>query len=852
MNKRIFSLLLVLVSATAGIYFRFYPKLLPYYDILASQEVHDAEWTSIQKSIQEKYPQLPVSSQLRITNEVFKERLKTGKPEIDNKIAARSQSLKSHFRDEKGHIYVDGIDSYYFLRFLKNFLKTGDIGVKVVNGVGYDDLVFSPVDPVTKKNVHLWLGLIFYKTAHFFNKDIPLEEAVFYLPLFLSVVLALFSFYVARELGANDLGAFFASIAINLSPFLLERGVGEWFRTDIYNVLFPLLVFGTFLFAFGEKRWSRRIFFITLSGILLSCYASTWKGWWFIFDIMLLSGFLYILNQKMSQRETEVSPGVFKDHVLFLLFFFAVSTIFIILLNGISVWKDFIAEPLRLSSILKLAPVNAWPNVYWTVAELAPLKPFQVANLLGGNFVFFGGMIGLLYICLFEKGLRDERIGFGLFCVVFWIIAIFYTAMTAMRFTLLLIPPVGLAFGLVISKLYTFIDELSRKYLNKYRAQWVRAGGVFVFSIYLVSTTMTAHNKALGSMPMMDDHWHHALMKIKNETPKEAIIDSWWDYGHWFKGVAERRVLFDGMTQNTPYAYWIASTLLTDDEEEAIGILRMINTADNKVADFLEQKEKWDAAKAVEIIKKVVRMDEKSAQDYLSKERLSVGAVHEVLKYLFPEKLPPVYFIISYDMLSKIGAISYVRNWDFKKVDMWYKKSHLSREDFLTYCMNKYGYTKEEAESSFLDISFLNGDGIKGWFSQGWSPPSVLSTAKQDGNVLFFDNGLVVDLNNYHAHLLSEFPERRGVPKSLLFWEDGRLKEELQKESDLDLAVLLMKEGDSYKSLLLNPSFAKSMMVRLYFLKGEGLKFFKLYHKEVDEKGNAIYIYQIQWPKEKM
>ena len=850
MDKKILSLLLVAVSAAAGIYFRLYPLMLPGLDMAATQETYDNEREVIKKTVLEKFPDLPFSAQTKFIDQVFKQELDSGDAKIKARVDQRRQELKNRYRDEEGRVYLNGIDSYYWLRLLKNLLEKGHIGDRQVNGVEYDDLIGGPIDSAMKKNVHLWLGVAFYKTASFFVKDIPLEGVLFYIPLFLSCVIAIFTFYVAKRLGANDLGAFFASITVNLSNFFMIRSIGEWFDTDIYNILFPLLTFGTFLYAFENRKLARRIFFCALSGLFLACYASTWQGWWFIFDIMLVSGFLFILNQKLSQEETKKTDSFIKDQLSSVVFFFLFSSFFCIVLNGFSVWKDFISEPLRLSTILKVVTPSLWPNVYLTVAELEPVKPFELVNVLGGQFVFFGCMLGLIYIFLAEKGIRDTRYGFGLLCLVLWICSTFYVAVGALRFGLLLVVPIGLAFGLTISKIYDIVDRTSRRYLQKVWIPVSRSGIVLIFSIYLVSTVAILHAKLLPLVPQINDEWYRALTKIKNETPKDAIVDSWWDFGHCFKAIAQRRVLFDGMTQNTPYAYWVARVLLTDNEEEALGILKMINTSDNQAADLLEKKEGMTAALAVDIIKKACAMKEDAARAYL-KTVLSQETVEPLLAYLFPKTLPPVYLIVSYDMLGKIGPISYIGNWDFKKADMWIRKNHLSQDNFLSYCIQKVGLTREEAEKKLSELSLMDSKTVKMWFSNVWGYFSVLSPSRQDGPLLFFENGLVVDLDNHHAAVQSEYSDKRGVPQSLIYDEAGKMKEEPQKDATLKFDALMIKEGDVTKSLLLTPSLAKSLMVRLYFLKGEGVKAFKLFDKEEDDNGNAIYVYQVVWPGQK-
>lgn len=837
--------MLVFASVLAGVYLRFYPHFLPSLDLMARQEVHGQEWDALKKGFDVTYPNMRGVVDGRVLVRLYNERLKSAQPQIETKIARRTLELKDRYRDPRGHVYLNGIDSYYWLRLLENLWKSGHIGDRTLGNVEFDDLVGNAIDPATKKNVHLWLGLVFMKTARFFHRDASLEEVLFYVPLFLSVVIGIFSFIVARQLGAGGLGAFFASFAVNLSPFLLTRSVGEWFDTDIYNILFPLLAFCAFLAAQRHKKISQRICFSALSGVFLACYASTWKGWWFIFDIMILAELLFILNQRLSRDEAPVATPT-KNPFVSLGLFVLSTTLFVIGWNGVSVWKDFILEPLRLSTILKVTSQSMGPNVYQTVAELGKVEPYAITTSLGAPVVFFAALLGILYIFLRERAVRDEHYGFGILCLVFWIVSIFYAALEASRFILLLVVPIGLAFGLAADRCYSFGARFAQR-LKKPWAELARAAVVVVFSLYVFSGILRAHQALLSTVPQMDDFWYNSLTKIEKDTPKEAYINSWWDFGHWFKAIAKRRVLFDGMTQNTPYAYWMAGALLTESEEEAVAILKMINAHGNKAADVLEQEEKREAAVAVGIVRNVLGKDRDAAKSYLEEQALAPFRVQELLDMIFPRSLPPVYFIVSYDMPAKIGPISYVGNWDFEKVDMWFKRKNMTNASFLKYLAERYGYSRDAAEAKLVEMSMVKDEQTNKWFSMPLGLYSPLSNGTKDENIVSFENGLVVNLENDHAFIPGVVQSGAGIVKSLVRLQDGRLKVIPQKDPMQPYSALLVQEADSYRSVLMDEAFAKSMLARLYFFKGEGLKHFKLFDAQKDDKGNAIYVYEVIW-----
>ncbi|MDD5574255.1 MAG: STT3 domain-containing protein [Candidatus Omnitrophica bacterium] len=852
MNKKLWTWLLILASVAAGLFLRIYSVSLPYFDKKAAQEVRDAEAQSVRASVAKEYPLLDEASRARLTQKIFEERLREDRGRLKQETARRAEEMKDRYRDERGAPYLVGIDSYYWTRLLGNLLSRGRIGDREVDGLPYDDLLGRPIDPTTKNNIHLWLGFLFIRAASVFDPGAPLSLVLFLVPLVLSCAIGIFSFFTARKLGANDLGALMASVAINISPFLVVRGASEWFDTDIYNVFFPLAIFGVFLYACQPERRVvvRRVVLCSLAGLLTAFYASTWKGWWFIFDIILLSGVLYLLNLKQSQKEENLPAEILRHHGTCLTLFFAFASLFVVLLNGFSTWGDCLVEPLRLASILKVTEASMWPNVFLTVAELGGARGIDVVRSLGGQLVFFSGLIGLLYMALFEHGLRNSRRGFGLLCLAFWITATFYSALEAFRFTLLLVVPIGLAFGLAVTKFYEGASWFFSRYLAPQRA--VLARGAFVFFLALYPVVNIADLYTRLSLPpfSIDDQWHGVLTKIKDQTPRDAVIDSWWDFGHWFKAVAQRRVLFDGMTQNTPYAYWMASALLTEDPKEFLGILRMINANGNRAVDELTQAERMALPDAVSLVRRCLSVSEAEARGYLEAV-LPPARARKVLSFLFPAALPPVFVIVSYDMPAKISPISYIGNWDFSKVDLWFKQKHQSKEEFLKYAQDHYHLTPQEAQARYLEILFIDKKASRTWFSRFLDYYSPIGTARKDENMLYFDNGVNVNTDNEHVFVQSPDAAGRGIPRSLVTVEKGRLREVKQEKPDLSYSAILFDEKGERKSLLCDTALAKSMLVRMYFFQGEGLDFLKLFDKSVDDKGNVIYVYQVIWPDKK-
>jgi len=278
---------------------------------------------------------------------------------------------------------------------------------------------------------------------------------------------------------------------------------------------------------------------------------------------------------------------------------------------------------------------NLWPNVLTTVAEFNEASISQVIENTGGKWFFFFALlgfiiiiyktlrniiknriimllsIGILYYLVTSKGIGLEprayimifSIPFVLgmyfslkseenidirFSVLFflWSAASIYAATKGTRFILLIIPPMAIGIGITFGFLHKTMTSLLAN-STKINKALVSIILFLAFSYYLVEPVESGISTSKNYLPNVNDQWWNALTKIKENSKPDAIINSWWDFGHWFKAVAGRRVLFDGMTQNTPYAYWTARALLTESEEESAAILRMINAHGNKAAEIL-------------------------------------------------------------------------------------------------------------------------------------------------------------------------------------------------------------------------------------------------------------------------
>jgi len=129
------------------------------------------------------------------------------------------------------------------------------------------------------------------------------------------------------------------------------------------------------------------------------------------------------------------------------------------------------------------------------------------------------------------------------------------------------------------------------------------------------------------------DDWRNAMEWLNKNTPEDAVVASWWDYGYWITTLSERTTLADNATLSTKKIQKIAKILLSSPDEswkllqEVDADYFLIFVAAQKVANNPndlyvlrgggdESKKQWFMAIAEEPLGKYVHQDGVSGTDF--------------------------------------------------------------------------------------------------------------------------------------------------------------------------------------------------------------------------------------------
>ncbi|MEC4849278.1 MAG: STT3 domain-containing protein [Nitrosarchaeum sp.] len=67
--------------------------------------------------------------------------------------------------------------------------------------------------------------------------------------------------------------------------------------------------------------------------------------------------------------------------------------------------------------------------------------------------------------------------------------------------------------------------------------------------------------------PVSTNDWTESMEWIKNNTPKDAVIASWWDYGYWISTLGERASIADNSTLNSQIIENLAKMLMSSPDQ---------------------------------------------------------------------------------------------------------------------------------------------------------------------------------------------------------------------------------------------------------------------------------------------
>jgi len=427
---------------------------------------------------------------------------------------------------------------------------------------------------------------IFYKL---FGFNSSLYDFTILFPLVVGSLTAIIVFAFVRVLGGTTAGLF-AALIFSISAPILSRGLIGWFKSEPLGLFLGFLAMYLFVSGIMNNRGKSSLIKLLFAGIFLSLGLSAWGGT--LFFLIPIIGFYFALPfMKKESNFIILSTCTFSAFlILFSLLFertssFTIgyagvlilfSTIFVIACELIKKFSHksnhirnciifLISIPITIVGIFSSGIVNLPAFRYLTALNpfLTSTDPLtdsvseHMTTTIDASFSYVSvfiifGMIGIWF--LLSRKTIDLNIDKRIFALIIGISAI-YVSSSFVR--LELFASVGL---IVLGSIGIAI--LSKKIFesNIFSPTKILYCGVMV-TLFLIPTVLpedlswtswanfppTIKNGGSHYVVSNND-WQDAMSWLRTNTPEDAIIASWWDYGYWITTLSDRTTIIDNAT----------------------------------------------------------------------------------------------------------------------------------------------------------------------------------------------------------------------------------------------------------------------------------------------------------------
>jgi len=818
--------ILILIPLFLAIFFRAYTYELPLTDDMAMSSMESNLKSQLRSEILAQSSDIDQNSLDILVEQRYQSFIETNGAEIAAQSKQLAQTIKDYYQDEDGQTYLLAIDPYHYYRQAGNIIENGHVGDELVDGKPLDNHMLAPNGRPVSNSFHPWIGATMHQISQFFGND-SLSKTMFILPLIFAALSIIPAFFMTRKIAGN-VGGFIAALVVAIHPTFLGRTPAGFSDTDAYAVFFPLMIIWLFLESFTAIKAKNKYLLGGLAGLFTGIFAFAWTGWWYIFDVLLGSLIVYFIYLFIKYKGAVFKKLKTKNMLKTAAAYLASSIVFVSILSGFSNFINAIKGPLTIFFLKSAAHETLWPNVYTTVAELNAVSMTQVIAALSGKIFFGLATLGILLIFL-KKNKIQLDIKYGILLAL-WYIATLATTTRGARFVMYMVPVFAVGLGIFYGKIYTLITNWGSRELDLNKK--LLAIGLIIVAVASLSPLMSAaQNTALHEVPSMNDAWYNALTKIKEESPENAIINSWWDFGHWFKAIGDRAVTFDGASQNTPSAHWIGKTLLTSNEDEAIAILRMLDCGSNDAYDLLLEKTE-DPVTTKRVIDEIILENENEAREILEDYTDNPSEILENTHCDPPEN----YFITSEDMVSKAGVWGHFGSWDFERAFAYDTIKSNSKTAAISNLVGM-GYSQEEAESTFRQLNGLNEQQANAWIAP-YPAYAGDGQCQTQNNTIYCTNGLIITEDNEAI-----VQTNSGQAKLKSYRIDDQIFE--GEEGTDEIAAAYISKTQS--SILMQAPLLESTFTELFYYQGEYVENFELFDHQTGIDGFDIYTWKVKW-----
>jgi len=497
----------------------------------------------------------------------------------------------------------------------------------VDNGIGAyfewnDSLSWYPHGRDVSATSQVILHLTAATTYWIFGGGSDLYDFTILFPAVFGSLSAIVIFALVRVIGGTTAGLF-SALLFSISLPILIRGPIGWFKSEPLGLFFSLLT--VYLLLSGINSQNKKVAFAKLigAGIFTTFSISAWGGnQFFIIPIGLF--FLALPFLRTDHKFIIWAIPLYTiATILISLGFERVSSNFIFGLGGISLIIStlFLVSCiliqnkssknktrnglLFLVALLIIAPslmiinsdsqflplpshryLNALNPFLTTTDPLVDSVAEHATTTLAQSFLFHSVLMIFsgIGIWLIIKNIQNKNSSFIKndmlsFSLILGLVGV-YVSSTFVRLevfasvAVIILASLGLT---ALTKEFFKNKPDNKKPIGKFIKLPFVAGIIILLiipMIYPVDADLFSLSKAPptilnggSSFTIGTTDWLDSMEWIKNNTPKDAVVAAWWDYGYWISTMGERATLADNSTVHTRIIENIARMLLSNPDE---------------------------------------------------------------------------------------------------------------------------------------------------------------------------------------------------------------------------------------------------------------------------------------------
>ena len=780
-------------------------------------------------------------------------------------ISGVPDQMKTYFQEDSGLPYFSEMDSYYNYRLTENFIEHGYTGDIIKNGTNWDlHSYFPPGRSADYPPLLIWVTALLYYLANLFGQY-PLLVVSFWTPAIIASLAVIPAYLFIRRI-SNEYGGITAGILVGVSTFYFSHTFAGFFDTDMFNMIMPLLVVWFFSESITSTESRRKMLFAVLAALSMFVFSLAWEGWWYIFYLVIAVALVYMLTSyvvgaginNFFQSPFKLIRNNFEswlEHsnkkqwlmerpiLLPLIIFVLLSLVFMFMFWGTSVFTALL-QPISATKLQAATQATSYPNVFISVGELQIPTITAVIADVGGLIPFVFGLLGLFMIFWHLRIKKAKGKGKGkppkkdrkpkrerksrrrrkepkevvqeeqtkvesvqtpemrskylYYAIMFsiWLLITAYAFTKGVRFVEAFSLPISLCAGIFVG----FIADYLKGQIKN--ANYHVIAMAIIIAVVCFMPLSSANTLANSVVPGTDDAMVNSMYWVKNNTAENAVMTSWWDFGHLFAAKADRGVTFDGGSQNNARAYWVGKALFTSNEALSAGILKMLATSGDSGYTTLESYTN-NTGKTVEIMDKILVTDKANAENIMiSQYGLTSDQAKNVSQYTNPTNPNPDVFVTSLDMVGKAGWWSYFGSWNFTN----------GNSTNYIYALAQANVTSENNVVTIM--------------GQGNNVTLTISGTNVTG-------GLQVSKNKV------------APPHRLVIISNGTKQYDQIVNNQSTFSIFVVQQDNNLITVAMSKELEDSMFTRLFFMRGSGLTHFKLAYKEPSEGISEVMVWNV-------